>query len=179
MKIKIYTKTGDKGLTSLFGGSRVLKNSKRIKAYGTVDEANSVIGKAIATKPNKKVISILRIIQNDLFVVGADLATTKNNLKVLRISNLQIEQLEKFIDEIEMELPQLKKFILPSGSIAGAELHFARTVTRRAEIEVVELSQSEKINEDVIIYLNRLSDLLFVLARYENLKSKVKEIIWE
>jgi len=176
--MKIYTKTGDKGETALFGGKRVLKDSLRIEAYGTVDELNSVLGIVRSLNPKKKIENILFQLQNDLFVLGADLATPlKNANKIIpRIKKSHIQNLEKMIDKIDQKLKPLKVFILPGGSVIGSHLHFARTVCRRAERITVQLSRDENIGEVVIVYLNRLSDLLFVLARYANyLEGKTEE----
>ncbi len=179
--MKIYTKTGDKGETSLFGGKRVPKNNIRIDAYGTVDELNASIGMAISECITNSVKGILRKIQNDLFVVGGDLATPLENNKVNipRTSDEMIVNLEKRIDEFESELEELKKFILPGGTKGSAFLHFSRTICRRAERKVIDLSDLEQINQEIVKYLNRLSDILFVLARYENKTSDFQEDEWE
>ena len=179
--MKIYTKTGDTGETSLFGGGRVPKDASRIEAYGTVDELNSVIGIIMSQTAQKELQQILSSIQNDLFVVGADLATphSAQNTAVQRISNEQYDPLERIIDRIELHLTPLKTFILPGGSTSAAQLHFARTVCRRAERCVVKLSHAENIGNEIIIYLNRLSDLLFVLARYANHLDQHHEIPWQ
>ncbi|MSQ46687.1 MAG: cob(I)yrinic acid a,c-diamide adenosyltransferase [Ignavibacteria bacterium] len=178
--MKIYTKTGDKGETSLYGGKRVSKDILRIECYGTVDELNSVIGLARSNKCAKKIDNILKIIQNELFVIGADLATPNEvKSKTDKIADENILQLEKFIDTLDSELPQLQNFILPGGSKCGALIHFARTVSRRAERLVVSLSKQEKIDNQIIIYLNRLSDLLFVMARFQNKQDKKTEYKWD
>ncbi|MDA0987324.1 MAG: cob(I)yrinic acid a,c-diamide adenosyltransferase [Bacteroidetes bacterium] len=178
--MKIYTKTGDKGETSLFGGKRVSKNSLRIDCYGTVDELNSFIGIICSNKPSKKISLLLNVIQNELFIIGADLATP-NDAKTKsfqKISNKNIKNLENYIDNLELKLPKLKNFILPGGSVVGSSLHYARTVCRSAERKVVALSKLELIDKLLIVYLNRLSDLLFVMARYENKENKKSEINW-
>lgn len=181
--MKIYTKTGDKGETSLFGGQRVWKDNPRLAAYGTVDELNSVIGIAVAELKSKELIDVLLSIQNDLFTMGSDLATPfdKGNKGFIipRINEEKTELLEKFIDRFDSKLPELKNFILPGGTKAASQIHFARTVCRRCEREVVALSKVEEINLEVEKYLNRLSDLLFVLARYENYSSDVSDIEWK
>ena len=179
--MKIYTKTGDKGDTSLFGGQRVPKDALRIEAYGTVDELNSVLGLALSESTNLDIREILTSIQTRLFEVGADLATPRSVEKkqVRRVELRDVQQLEKIIDTLERELKPLKSFILPGGSGAASKLHFARTVCRRAERVVVRLSRNEDIGEAIIMYLNRLSDLLFVLARYTNSISKVPEVKWK
>lgn len=178
--MKIYTKTGDTGTTSLFGGKRVPKDDLRIEAYGTVDELNSVLGVVRSLKPHKKIDEIVKLIQNQLFAVGAELATPNggNDSYIPRIEVSHVTELEKIIDELQEKLKPLKVFILPGGSVVAAHLHLARTVCRRAERAIVRLSRNEKISKHVIIYLNRLSDLLFVLARYSNEREKHPEIEW-
>ncbi len=178
--MKIYTKTGDKGETGLFGGDRVAKDTPRIEAYGTVDELNSLIGIIRALRLGKKIDRVLLEIQNDLFVLGADLATRKANKRLLipRISRSHIASVEKAIDSFQLLLPPLKVFILPGGTAAASHLHYARTVCRRAERSAVRLSRTEEINESILVYLNRLSDLFFVLARYANRTGKKKETEW-
>ncbi len=180
--MKIYTKTGDKGKTSLFGGRKVEKNSIRLEAYGTVDELNSVLGIAIAHGVNEKVREIVSRLQNQLFSLGSDLATpldeTKIKIEVPRTTPEMVEKLESWIDELDAELPKLKVFILPGGTKGAAYLHLARTVCRRAERNAVELAGREQINEFIVKYLNRLSDLLFVLARYENFVNNVPDVNW-
>ena len=178
--MKIYTKTGDKGETSLFGGERVSKDELRIEAYGTVDELNSVIGSARAFNDNGEMDLILGEIQYRLFVLGADLATPNGggNTSVPRVSAEDVAIVEKKIDEIEARLDPLKSFILPGGSKAASLLHQARTVCRRAERRVVSLSKRGETSEETLIYLNRLSDFLFVLARYANKIGKVAETLW-
>jgi cob(I)alamin adenosyltransferase len=178
--MKIYTKTGDKGETSLFGGARVPKDAVRIEAYGVVDELNSVLGVVRALRPKKKIDDVLKKIQHDLFTLGADLATPnqKKRSSIPRIENADCDSLEKMIDTFELSLRPLKAFILPGGTVAASQLHFARTVCRRAERSVVRLSRMEYIGDDVIVYLNRLSDLLFVLSRYANRVEGKKEVQW-
>lgn len=178
--MKIYTKTGDNGETSLFGGKRVRKDALRIEAYGTVDELNSILGIVRALKPSKEIEKMLSSLQSDLFILGADLATPLEHKSsyIPRIKKSSITKLEKTIDSIEKKLTPLKVFILPGGSLVAAHLHFARTVCRRAERKVVLLSHSEKLGGDVLVYLNRLSDLLFVLARYANFIDGKEELMW-
>jgi len=179
--MKIYTKTGDEGKTSLFRGGRVSKDHDRIEAYGTVDELNSVIGIAIAKSKTEEIIQILTKIQNDLFIVGSDLATVNDNpndKKVLRVTDEMIEQVEKNIDFFDNKLPQLTNFILPGGSISASFLHLARTVCRRAERKVVRLMNSVDISIKIMIYLNRLSDFLFVLSRFENQNANIPDTVW-
>ncbi len=177
--MKIYTKTGDKGETSLFGGQRVSKTSLRIETYGTADELNSFIGLARShglTSLNEKIAVQA---QNDLFVLGADLATPPaKEAKIPRISASHYTQLEAFIDEVSEELEPLTNFLLPTGTQAASALHIARTVCRRTERICIHARESEDISEDIVIYLNRLSDLLFVMARLENERSNIPETRW-
>ena len=178
--MKIYTKKGDKGDTSLFGGHRVPKDALRIEAYGTVDELNSVLGIVRSDLDEVEVDRILKKIQQDLFALGADLATPRSTAKnIRRFQARDAQPLEHTIDRLDASLKPLRKFILPGGSSAAARLHFARTVCRRAERAVVRLSRNEDIGEGCGIYLNRLSDLLFVLARYANRLSDTPESTWE
>ena len=177
--MKIYTKKGDTGSTSLYGGQTVSKSSKRIAAYGTVDELNSVLGMILAQDHSNKSNSLLRAIQEQLFILGADLATPfSKETRINRISDEEITFLEKSIDEMESELPPLKNFILPGGSKAGAIIHFSRTVCRRAERLAVECANEEYLSPESIKYLNRLSDFLFVLGRFENHSSGTEETPW-
>ncbi len=175
---KIYTKIGDKGSTQLGDGKMVNKDSLRVDAYGSVDEANATIGLSIL-RTNIKIKKILKIVQNDLFDLGADLCIPdKKNTQKLKITKDRVDYIEEKIDNFNKELSSLNSFILPGGSESSSYLHIARTVTRRAERKTVALSKKEKINPITIIYLNRLSDLLFVLARYTNNKGK-KDILWK
>ena len=178
--MKIYTTTGDHGETSLYGGRRVLKDSLRIESYGTVDELNSALGVARAWKPVPDVDGILGRIQNKLFVLGADLATPvdKKGAGVERIREEDVTDLERMIDTLDSQLRPLSSFILPGGSHLAAQLHLARTICRRAERLVVRLSREEKIESTCIVFLNRLSDLLFVLARYTNRLDDQTELPW-
>lgn len=178
--MKIYTKTGDDGTTALFSGGRVTKDHLRVEAYGTVDELNSVIGIARAHSPSRKTDILLEHIQKQLFHLGADLATPLDAKAdwIIRITDADIEWLEQSIDEMTSDLSELKNFILPGGSLVGAHLHLARTIARRAERWAVRLSAQEAIGEQVIRYLNRLSDWLFTLARWENRRVGVKEEKW-
>lgn len=181
--MKIYTKTGDEGETSLFGGKRVWKNDSRLIAYGTVDELNSTIGLAISESIPLELIEVLKSIQNELFTIGSDLATPfdKGNkgFVIPRINEEYVENLEKIIDRFDAKLPELKNFILPGGTKGASIIHMARTVCRRCEREVVALSKIEQINLVVEKYLNRLSDLLFVLARYENFSAGIPDVDWK
>ncbi|WP_025897702.1 cob(I)yrinic acid a,c-diamide adenosyltransferase [Sneathiella glossodoripedis] len=176
---KIYTRGGDKGQTSLGNGARVSKDDCRVDAYGDVDELNSIIGVA-RLHCNTDVDEILGRIQNDLFDLGADLCTPyEENPKYppLRIAEQQVERLEQEIDSLNRELSPLNSFILPGGTPVAAHLHHARTVCRRAERRMVSLATVEEINEISIRYVNRLSDLLFVLARYTNEKG-ASDVLW-
>lgn len=179
--MKIYTKTGDKGDTSLFGGQRVPKDALRIEAYGTVDELNSVLGIVRADGADAEIDDLIERIQNELFVLGADLATPRsaNPKHIKRIEAKHAHHLEKTIDRLEAAVKPLRTFILPGGSRSAARLHFARTVCRRAERAVVRLSRNEDIGDAITIYLNRLSDLLFVMARYANQVASVPETKWK
>lgn len=170
--MKIYTKTGDKGETSLYKGGRVPKDAPRLEAYGTLDELNSVLGQALAVLPDGEwqaaLVSELQKVQKDLFSVGAMLATRGEALPAWHIVEADVTLLEEAIDRMETELPPLTTFILPGGHPVGAALHLARTVCRRAERGVVGIAREEALHPLIGIYLNRLSDYLFVLARYAN-----------
>lgn len=170
--MKIYTKTGDKGQTSLYRGGRVAKDAPRLEAYGTLDEANSVLGLAIAQLPDSgwaaDVRAELRRVQSDLFGLGAQLATKGNEKPAWYVREEDVTALERAIDRMEAELPPLTTFILPGGHPAGATLHVARTVARRAERAVVGVQHDEALDPLILGYLNRLSDYLFVLARFVN-----------
>jgi len=180
--MKIYTKTGDRGETGLFGGQRVSKDSLRISAYGTIDELNSYVGYTITEVIDESIKNNLLEIQNYLFTVGSDLATpdTDKNSK-LNIQRTPVEfykAIELMIDHYESELHELKNFILPGGSKSAALLHICRTVCRRAEREVVALKKTVTIGDNIVIFLNRLSDLFFVLSRFENKVSNHPDTIW-
>lgn len=180
--MKIYTKRGDDGTTGLFGGTRVAKSARRIDAYGTVDELNSVIGVVRAESPSPRTEAMLDVIQHQLFVLGADLATemgAKDEARVQRIGEQETRVLEACIDEIDAQLPPLQVFILPGGTKSAAQLHVARTVCRRAERSVVLLAAETTIGPGPVAYLNRLSDLLFVLARFENAQRNVRDVEWK
>jgi cob(I)alamin adenosyltransferase len=181
--VKIYTKTGDKGETGLFGGGRVPKDHPRVSAYGEVDELNSFLGLARATEPTPRIDDILLSIQRDLLAVGALLATPnpakmREHLTKARIDEKRIRELEQSIDAADLELEPLKAFIIPGGSQKSAALHVCRTVCRRAERAVVAMEESEAIPDLAIVYLNRLSDLLFTLARLASRQAGVTEEIW-
>ena len=178
---RIYTRGGDKGKTSLGRGERVAKHDPRVEAYGTVDEANAVIGMARATLPRGEADDILERIQNDLFDLGADLCTVegkaKRGTKALRMVPAQTARLEKEIDKMNAELTPLNSFILPGGNMASAWLHLARTVARRAERGMTSLAERETVNPEAIKYVNRLSDHLFVLARRLN-DNGAADVLW-
>jgi cob(I)alamin adenosyltransferase len=173
--MKIYTKSGDKGETSLVYGTRVSKDSPRVEAYGTCDEANSVIGLALSLLPEtdewEDLRGVFHIVQTKLFHIGAELATPAGKEVGWPIREEDVTYLEQQIDKLDAALPQLTNFVLPGGHASAAALHVARTVVRRAERETVRITESEQVNSTVLKYLNRLSDFLFVAARYVNLKS--------
>lgn len=179
--MKIYTRTGDKGETGLGSGDRVSKASVRLHAYGTVDELNAILGMAIALGLDSRLEQAVSRIQQELFVLGADLALPINakSRYSVRVGEDLVAGLERDIDQWQAELPPLKHFILPGGMRGGAALHFARTVCRRAERWVVDLQAAEAINEYALQYLNRLSDWLFVAARVANLRDGNPETRWE
>ena len=179
--MKIYTKTGDDGTTGLFGGQRVTKDSLRVECYGTVDELNSSLGIANSEVKNNELNSLLTEIQNKLFTLGAQLATplNKDEINTVKLVDSDIVFLETNIDKFEEKLKPLKQFILPGGTMGASFLHFARSVCRRAERLVTLLSKNEKISNLNLIYLNRLSDLLFVLARYENSVNNLPDVTWQ
>ena len=185
--MKIYTKTGDKGKTSLFGGKRVMKYNLRIEAYGTVDELNSYIGLIRDQKPDDAIVKTLIKIQNELFSLGAMLATPpeqeilksgENRLKISLIGFDEIKFLESEIDKMEVSLPKMTNFILPGGHSSVSICHIARCICRRAERITVQLSEEEVVNEHILTYLNRLSDYLFVLARMLSKENGADEIPW-
>ncbi len=177
--MKIYTKTGDDGNTGLQGNFRISKSHPRIISYGTVDEANAALGIVLANSLDNDIIKILTEIQNDLFLVGADLSNPNLNDMKNRMSLDKIEKLEQYIDQFESELPPLTNFILPGGDTAAVQLHYVRTVVRRAETLVVQLSEKDEINANCIKYLNRLSDLFFVMGRLINKRKKNSDILWK
>lgn len=176
--MKIYTKTGDDGTTGLFGGGRVRKDDARVESYGTVDELNALVGVARAHGLATATDSVLGQVQVDLFALGAELATVpgkESKLPMARLEGADAERLERAIDAAEEGLPALKHFILPGGSTQAAALHHARTVCRRAERAVIALGAARA---ELVIYLNRLSDLLFVQARRENFDRGVADVPW-
>jgi cob(I)alamin adenosyltransferase len=181
--MKIYTRTGDEGETGLFGGGRVPKDHPRVAAYGDVDELNSVIGLVRATEPVTLFDELLASIQRDLFSIGGHLATP-DPAKVARalaraeLSDERIALFERAMDEAELELPALRAFVLPAGTPKAAALHVARTVCRRAERAVVALAHETTVPEQFLVYLNRLSDLLFTLARLANFRGGAGDVTW-
>jgi cob(I)alamin adenosyltransferase len=181
--MKIYTKTGDRGDTGLFGGGRVAKNHPRVEAYGDVDELNAVLGVVRAAEPMPRIDDVLVPIQRDLFAIGALLATPdrekmRQHLEKANVDDARIAELERAIDDGDTELEPLRSFIIPGGTPKAAALHVARTVCRRAERRVVELGADTEIPPVVVIYLNRLSDLLFTLARVANQRAGGGEVTW-
>ncbi len=180
MAFRIYTKTGDKGETSLIGGVRVPKHHIRIEAYGTVDELNSHIGLIIDTYTQKEKSKTLYEIQDRLFVIGSYLASAeKSKMQIPQLQESDIELLEKEIDRMGDALPALKNFILPSGTVLASHCHVARCVCRRAERITVHLATEAEVNNMVIRYLNRLSDYLFTLARFMVHEAGAEEIVWQ
>ncbi len=179
--MKIYTKTGDDGTTGLIGGSRVKKYDVKLEAYGTVDELNSHIGLILATEIDDRTKQFLLQVQSKLFIIGAQLATDVNTSSFkeqIPCREEDILVMEQEIDYLLEELPQLQNFLLPSGSIGTAYAHVARTVCRRAERRIVELAEKEEVNENLIKYVNRLSDYLFALARKITHDLKLPENLW-
>lgn len=177
--MKIYTKSGDDGTTGIQNGERLSKSHPRIIAYGTIDEINSSIGIALSHNLDDDIKSILSKIQNELFIVGADLSNPDLNDSKNRVTEKMTHFLENTIDKFEKELTPITKFILPGGNHIASILHLSRTISRRAESNIVILSKQEKINPQCQIYLNRLSDLLFVLARILNKRNNQSDIFWE
>ncbi len=179
---KVYTRTGDDGSTGLIGGQRVLKDTLRVTAYGTVDETSSHLGAALATGLVERLVEPSKRIQNDLFHLGSDLAIReedKERFKVPQIEERHVVFLERFMDDLSLELEPLENFILPGGCVSAAHLHVARAVCRRAERETVALARQEGVGSWTVKYLNRLSDTLFVMARFENLNRGVPDVLWD
>jgi cob(I)alamin adenosyltransferase len=179
---KVYTRTGDSGTTALGGGQRVPKDSLRIAVYGTVDELNSHIGAALAAEVDEALTKDLLRIQNELFHLGSDLCVLeedKDRLPVPQVEQRHVEALEKLMDQLSVELDPLENFVLPGGSPAAAQLHLARTVCRRAETQLVALAGKETVGEQTVPYLNRLSDALFVMARFENKRKGLPDVLWD
>ena len=181
-KSLVYTKTGDKGKTDLIGGTRVPKQDIRLEAYGTVDELNAHTGCLLVHMENKIDIEFVRNIQNLLFVIGSHLATDLNETDLLEesiISKVDIKAIECKIDEIDSSLPELSSFVLPGGCEGAAIAHVCRTVCRRAERRILTLAENETIDDDLIVYINRLSDFFFVLSRKLNLQAGKTEVFWD
>jgi cob(I)alamin adenosyltransferase len=180
--MKLYTKTGDKGQTGLIGGTRVAKNDVRLDAYGTVDELNSFIGMLTTYQIPEKDILFLRIIQNRLFTIGSHLATDSTKVALPQASILcedEIALIEQEIDRLDKYLPTLSSFVLPGGSQSGALCHVCRTITRRAERRLFDMKELYEIDNNVLIYLNRLSDYFFALSRFLTIKNGGEEICWK
>jgi cob(I)alamin adenosyltransferase len=181
--MKIYTRTGDEGETGLFGGGRVGKDHPRVQAYGDIDELNSALGVVRATAPSHVFDDLLQSIQRDLFALGGQLATpdpvkVKKALEKAELSGSRVSAFERAIDEADSELPTLAAFVLPAGTPKACALHLARTICRRAERSVVTLTRTEEVPAFFVVYLNRLSDLLFTLARLANHREGVRDITW-
>lgn len=181
--MKIYTRTGDAGDTGLFGGGRVSKDHYRVAAYGSVDELNAHVGWAISAIADPQIDDWLQRVQHDLFAIGADLSSVprEDGSRHEHLPDLpadRVREMERWIDEADGELAPLRNFILPGGSPGAAALHVARTICRRAERAVVHLATLEPVEEAIVVYLNRLSDLLFTLARLENHRCGVDDVAW-
>ena len=179
---KVYTRTGDDGSTGLGSGARVSKTSRRIAAYGAVDELNAALGVVMASGPSSPVVAVLAPLQNELFHIGADLCVPEADKAAHpgpRIAAAHVAAIEAQLDRLSETLPPLANFILPGGSPASAHLHMARTICRRAERDVAALLETEPANAEVLRYLNRLSDLLFVLARVEHAERGVPDVTWD
>ncbi len=179
---KLYTRKGDDGMTALGSNQRVSKDALRVAAYGTVDELNSTIGVALAHGLSARLAELLPVIQNELFHLGSDLCFTEEDKETFQIPQMEekhVTRLEELTDEMSTAVGPLENFILPGGTVGAAHLHVARTVCRRAEREVVTLRREESVGPYVLAYLNRLSDLLFAMARYENKERGVDEPLWD
>ncbi|GAB3497241.1 cob(I)yrinic acid a,c-diamide adenosyltransferase [Amycolatopsis cihanbeyliensis] len=179
--MKIYTRKGDSGETGIWGGKRLGKDEARMEAIGTVDEVNAAIGVAVAHGVPDGVAELLQTAQNTLFVVGCELMAperTGSGASVPRLTGNEVPEMEAAIDELDQRLPELRNFILPSGTVAAAQIHLARGVCRRAERSVATVRRAEEVGTEVSAYLNRLADLLFVLARYVNHDAGITEIPW-
>jgi len=179
--MKIYTRTGDAGETGLFGGARVPKDDLRVEAYGSVDETNAAIGLALSQGPPQSVARVLTELQSDLFTLGAELAATsgsESRLGIALLNEADVSRLEQAIDEAEATLPPLKNFILPGGWPDVAALHLARTTARRAERRLLSLTRREPVRGLLLVYLNRLADLLFVLARRAQHEKGGADVAW-
>lgn len=177
--LKIYTKTGDNGTTGLIGNKRVKKSNPRIAAYGTVDELNAELGIILSSKLGSDIKNLLTKIQHDLFIVGADLANPNLENKSNRVTPEMTLFLENEIDKLETKLSRINFFILPGGDLVASRVHLARAICRRAETALVSLSEMDDINNESLIYMNRLSDLLFVVARTINKRKKISDVAWK
>lgn len=177
--VKIYTKTGDDGTTGLIGGTRVKKSHQRIVSYGEVDETNSAIGIVLSSKLDSDIGDLLTKIQNDLFVAGSDLANPDLTDSSSRVTDKMVTYLENQIDKLESELEPITYFILPGGDLVASQVHLARSICRRAEVSIIKLAEVEQINKTCQIYINRLSDLLFVIARVINKRKKIQDVDWK
>lgn len=179
----LYTRSGDEGTTALFGGGRVAKDSPRVEAYGAVDELNAALGVAAAFLPQRRLVSLLQGIQNELLNVGSELASESGKAaaagQMFKDPEAKIAALEQLIDEYDARVSPLRTFVLPGGTQGAALLHLCRTVCRRAERAVVRLARAEDVNPAIVVYLNRLSDLLFVLARYANKAARRSDLLWK
>ena len=179
---KVYTKTGDKGITSLIGGTRVKKSDIRINSYGTVDELNSFIGLLVTYIEEQETIDLLAEMQNVLFNIGCNLAMGDNFKKELKesvVTNKLIENVEKAIDRMQAAIPELKSFVIPGGSRSASIAHVCRTVCRRAERLIIALDETSEVDKNLLAYINRLSDYFFILSRYLNNIENVAEKIWQ
>ncbi|MCB0309780.1 MAG: cob(I)yrinic acid a,c-diamide adenosyltransferase [Bdellovibrionales bacterium] len=179
---KLYTKVGDQGETFLVGGKRTSKADLRVRAFGEVDELNAIIGmiRTLAEQHNRQELTEkLSILQNELFDAGAELATANGEIPTVQIVEMQYKRLESWIDQLTSKLDELKSFVLPGGTELNSWLHLARAVTRRAERSIVQLSNEQEVGGAVLIYFNRLSDLLFALARHESCLAQVPEYLWQ
>lgn len=181
--MKIYTRTGDRGDTALFGGGRVSKDHHRVGAYGNVDELNAHVGVAVSAVADEEIRGRLQVIQHDLFAIGANLAAVPREDGSLpehipRLPTARVDDMEAWIDAGDRELPPLRQFILPGGTAGASALHVARTVCRRAERSVVHLATLEPVDESIVVYLNRLSDVLFALSRLENHRAGRPDVTW-
>jgi len=174
---KIYTRNGDKGKTRLANGEEVSKDSLRVAAYGDIDELNSIVGLVLTENPDDKLAAVLSSIQHTLFDLGGELAS--DGMIEGLVTDQHTTSLEKHIDQMNSELPPLEEFILPGGTKSASLLHLSRTVCRRAERSIITLNQSETVAAEIIQYVNRLSDILFVMARYENHRSGNQEVFWK
>lgn len=182
-KSTVYTRGGDSGETSLFGGTRVQKNNLRIACIGTTDELNASLGVAVSNLKESDLIAVIEAVQNKLFEVGAELANPgkqqTNSANTFKVTEKDVITIEGIIDKNDSELPELKNFILPSGTVSATQLHLSRAVCRRLERLLVKLSKQEEVNPILVKYINRLSDLLFILARVANKRAKIIEKPWK